>query len=196
MSKSKNVHKEDSIMTKLLDDAAVEVKQFNYGDLVEGVVVSVGHGEILLDVGAKSEGIISGEELVDTDKSYKNMKPGDTVMAMVIQSENRQGYVVLSLRRAEKDKKWQVIEDAFHDESVLEVEVLEYTKGGLLVDCMGLRGFVPLSHLDRVHFANDLAKSASGSEAELKDSLRALSGKTLKVKVIEHDKLKNRLVLS
>ncbi len=196
MAKAKKIYKADSIMTKLLTDSDVTIKDFNYGDLVEGVVISVGHGEVLVDVGAKSEGIISGEELVDSDKSYKNLKPGDSIMAMVVQSENRQGYVVLSLRRAEKDKKWQTVEDAYADESVLEVDVLEYTKGGLLVDCLGLRGFVPLSHLDRVHFANDLAKTAAGSEAELKESLKVLSGKTLKVKVIEHDKVKNRLVLS
>jgi small subunit ribosomal protein S1 len=196
MSKAKKIFKEDSIMTKLLKDHDIDIKQFNYGDLVEGVVVSVSHGEILLDVGAKSEGMISGEELLDADRSYKNLKPGDLVLAMVVQPENHQGYIVLSLKRAEKDKKWHVVEEAYANGSVLEVIVLEYTKGGLLVDSLGLRGFVPLSHLDRVHFANDLAKSAAGSEAELKESLRVLAGKVLKVKVIEFDKEKNRLVLS
>jgi small subunit ribosomal protein S1 len=183
-------------MAKLLVDNQIEIKQFEYGELIEGIVISVTHGELLLDVGAKAEGIISGEELLDTDKSYKNLKPGDTVLAMVIQPENHQGYIVLSLKRAEKDKKWKVVDDAFKDGTSLEVVVLEYTKGGLLVDCYGLRGFVPLSHLDRVHFTDDLAKTAGGNERELKTTLKVLSGKNLLVKVIEFDRDKNRLVLS
>ena len=78
----------------------------------------------------------------------------------------------------------------------MEANVIEYNKGGLLCDCLGLRGFIPLSHLDRSHFANDIAKFAAGSEAELKESLKVLSGKVLKVKVIEFDIEKNRFVLS
>jgi small subunit ribosomal protein S1 len=196
MSKANKVHKEDSKMKKLLEDKEIEVKQFYPGDLITGIVVSVSHGEILLDVGAKSEGIISGTELADEDKTYKSLKPGDPVLAIVVQSENEQGYMVLSLKKAEKDRKWFDAENSFSTGSVLEATVLEYNKGGLLADCMGLRGFIPLSHLDRVHFANDIAKFAAGSEAELKNSLRVLSGKVLKVKVIEIDKAKNRLVLS
>lgn len=196
MSKARKIHKEDSKMVKLLADHKVDIRQFEFGELIEGTVIAVTSGEILLDVGAKSEGIISGEELVDSDKSHKNLKPGDKVMAMVVQPENHQGYIVLSLKRAEKDKKWQTIDDAFEFGTPLQVEVLEYTKGGLLVDCMGLRGFVPLSHLDRVHFTDDLAKSATGNETELKETLKVLAGKELKVKVIEFDREKNRLVLS
>jgi small subunit ribosomal protein S1 len=196
MSKARKVYKENTVMQKLLDDSGADIKQFHTGELIEGVVVSVTHGEVLLDVGAKSEGIITGAELGDADRSYKNFKPGDTVLAMVVQAENEQGYIVMSLRRAEKDRKWHDIETAYKDGSVLEATVIEYNKGGLLADCLGLRGFIPLSHLDRVHFANDIAKFAAGSEAELKSSLKVLSGKVLKVKIIELDKEKNRLVLS
>ena len=183
-------------MEALLKDSDLELKEYHPGDLVEGIVVSVSHGEVLLDVGAKSEGIISGSELVDSDSSHKNLKPGDSLLSMVLQAENEQGYIVLSLKRAEKDRKWQTAEQGFDDGSVLEASVIEYNKGGLLVDCIGLRGFVPLSHLDRVHFTQDLGKYAAGSDAELKEVLSVLAGKTLSVKVIEVDRAKNRLVLS
>ncbi len=196
MSKANKVHKADSKMADLLKDKDLDLKEYHAGDLVEGIVVSVSHGEILLDVGAKSEGIISGAELVDADNTHKNLKPGDKILAMVMQAENEQGYIVLSLKRAEKDRKWQIAEEAFDTGSILESEVIEYNKGGLLVDCIGLRGFVPLSHLDRVHFTDDLGKFAQGSDAELKEILGVLSGKNLKVKVIEVDRGKNRLVLS
>jgi small subunit ribosomal protein S1 len=196
MSKARKIHKDSPKMKKLLDNAKADVKQFKQGELVEGVVVSASHREVLLDVGAKSEGIITGSELNDSDKSYKNLKMGDTTLATVVQAENEQGYIVLSFRRCEKDRKWKSVEDAYDNKLTLEITVLEYNKGGLLADCLGLRGFVPLSHLDKVHFTNDIAKFAAGSEAELKESLKVLSGKTLKVKVIEINKDKNRLVLS
>jgi small subunit ribosomal protein S1 len=195
MSKASKVSHESQVMQKLLADKGVDIKEYRAGDLIEGIVVSVSHGEVLLDVGAKSEGIITGLELGE-DKSYLDLKPGDTVLAQVVQAENEQGYIVLSLKRAERDRKWHEVEQAYKDGSILEATVIEYNKGGLLCDCLGLRGFIPLSHLDRVHFANDIAKFAAGSESELKASLKVLSGKVLKVKVIELDKEKNRLVLS
>ncbi len=196
MSKARKIFKENSKMQQLLEKKGIEIKQFQAGELVEGVVVSVNHGELLLDVGAKSEGIITGDELNDSDQSYKNLKPGDKTLASVVQAENDQGYIVLSLKKAEKERKWRELEDAFNNGSVIEVTVIEYNKGGLLVDCLSMRGFVPLSHLDRVHFANDVAKFAAGSESELKASLKVLSGKNIKAKIIELDKIKNRLVLS
>ena len=118
------------------------------------------------------------------------------MMAKVLQAENDQGYIVLSLKKAEKERKWTAAEEAYEDGSTIEAVIVEYNKGGLLCDCLGLRGFIPLSHLDRVHFAQDTAKFAGGSENELKESLRVLAGKTLKVKVIELDPEKNRFVLS
>ena len=189
MSKSSKVHKPGSAMAKLLTDKDLQMKDLRPGDLVEGIVVSVSHSEVLLDVGAKSEGVVSGSDLSDADESFKHLKLGDTIFAKVVQAENQQGYIVLSLRKAEKDKKWKGAEDAFATGSVLEATIIEYNKGGLLSDCLGLRGFIPLSHLDRSHFA-------AGSEAELKESLKALAGKVIKVKVIELDPLKNRFVLS
>ena len=183
-------------MSKYLTDKDLQMKQFRLGDMVEGVVVNVSHEEILVDIGAKSEGIITRLELSEADKSYKNIQVGEKITAKVVQTENAQGYVVLSLKKAEKDKKWQDAEEAFEKGLIIDATVIEYNKGGLLCDSLGLRGFIPLSHLDRVHFANDVAKFAAGSEAELKESLKILSGKTLRVKVIEIDKEKNRFVLS
>jgi ribosomal protein S1 len=196
MTKAKKIHKKDSAMAKYLTDSDLQMKQLRVGDMIEGVVVSASHKEILVDVGAKSEGIIAGLELSEADKSYRAMQPGDKISAKIAQIENAQGYIVLSLKKAEKDKKWQDAEEAYENSLVIDATVIEYNKGGLLCDCLGLRGFIPLSHLDRVHFANDVAKFAAGSEAELKESLKILSGKVLRVKAIELDKEKNRFVLS
>ena len=195
MSKARKIFKPNSSMVKLLGDAEVKLKQFEQSDVVDGIVVSVSPKEVLLDVGAKSEGVVLSDERGD-DEIVMNLKPGDSVLAYVMQGENDQGYIVLSFKRAQRERAWRDADQAFKDDSVLEITVLEYNKGGLLADCLGLRGFVPLSHLDRVHFTEEMSKFAAGSEAELKESLKVLAGKKLTVKVIEIDREKNRLVLS
>jgi small subunit ribosomal protein S1 len=196
MPKASQIKRDSPVMQKLIDEGGLEIKKLIPGHLIEGVVVSVSHGEILLDVGAKSEGMISGSEMFDEDSTHKNLKPGDTILAKVVQVENNQGYIVLSLKKAEGERKWRDATEAFESGSIIEAQVIEYNKGGLLSECLGLRGFIPLSHLDRVHFSEDIAKFAAGSEAELRESLKTLSGKALKVKVIELDREKNRFVLS
>jgi small subunit ribosomal protein S1 len=196
MARAKQIHKDSSKMAKLLTEENLEIKQLVGGTLVEGVVVSISHDEILLDVGAKSEGIVTGQEMTDDLQTAKNLKVGDSVLVKVLQAENDQGYIVLSLRRSAKERKWIESRKAYENGSILEATILEYNKGGLLCDCFGLRAFIPLSHLDRVHFSNDVAKFASGGDTELKETLRVLTGKVLKVKVIELDEEKNRFVLS
>ncbi len=196
MPKASQIHKESSAMSRLIDQKGLDMKRLQPGELIEGIVITVSHGEVLVDVGAKSEGMISGSELTDADNIHKNLKPGDKVLAKVVQVENNQGYIVLSFKKADGERKWKDADDAIANGSTIEAVVIEYNKGGLLADCLGLRGFIPLSHLDRVHFSQDIAKFAAGSEAELRESLKTLSGKVLKVKVIELDKEKNRFVLS
>jgi len=195
VSKSSKVKIDSSVMSKLLEGKSIKLQEFRPGDLIQGVVVKIGKNEVLVDVGAKSEAILATSELIG-ENEFKDLKVGDIMVAKVAQAENDQGYIVLSVKRAEKERKWKEAEEAFETGMPLEATVIEYNKGGLLCDCAGLRGFIPLSHLDRVHFTNDVAKFAAGSEAELKESLKVLAGKTLKVKVIELDVEKNRFVLS
>jgi small subunit ribosomal protein S1 len=195
MSKSSKVQRDSAVMSKLLEGKSIKLKEFRPGDLVEGVIVAVGETEILIDVGAKSEAILALSELAG-DSKHKEPKVGDMLMAKVAHVENDQGYLMLSIKKAEKERKWHEAEEAYETGGTLDAIIIEYNKGGLLCDCAGLRGFIPLSHLDRVHFTNDLSKFASGSETELKDALKVLSGKTLRVKVIELDEEKNRFVLS
>jgi len=185
-------------MADLVEKYGLDVKTFKYGELVEGKVISVSKDEILVDVGGKSEGII----LLNQDDSEKGLarelSVGDPILASVTQVENDQGYLVLSVKRAEKERVWRDLYEMYSQGTPLEVRVLEYNKGGLLVELAGteVRGFVPLSHLDRVHFAEIDTSKAKGSEADLKEKLSPLVGVPLKVKIIEIDKSQNRLVLS
>lgn len=194
--KSYQISNSNSLMDELLKNSPLTVSQLKAGDLVDGMVVEISKDQILVDIGSKSEGIVPKEEFSEDSSFEKALSVGDKITCLVLISEEKTGYATLSLKKAEKEKTWRDLENAFRDTSVIEATVLEYNKGGLLVDINGLRGFIPLSHLNRSHFTEEISDFNGGSETELKNALKVLSGKKLTVKVIELDKAKNRLVLS
>jgi len=182
-------------MGELLSESSMP-SGFSVGDTMGGVVVSVSNSEILVDVGAKSEGIISGSELTGEFGSYKNLKVGESVFVTVLKPEDYRGYLVLSLKRAKKEKLWLDLQELFEKGTPIEAVTMEYNKGGVLVDIKGLRGFIPISHLSKSHFA-DFNKAVS--EVGLQDinkKIVSVLGKTLTVKVIEVSREQNRIVLS
>jgi len=147
---------------------------------VEGKVVSVSSREILVDIGKKSFGIVAEWELEQVKEYASSLKPGINIVAQVMNPENDMGYVVLSLRRANFERRWLELDKAKEEGLDLNVSILEVAKGGLLVDWQGLRGFVPYTQLESSFASNPLS----------------LLGKRIDVKVLEVDKSLNRLVVS
>ena len=182
-------------MEELIKKYGIEVKKYSMGQLIEGVIVSLRPSRILVDIGSKAEGIVKKEEMKDSENSYKKLKVGDATLVMVVKEENKQGYVELSLRRAENERRWRDFQRMFNSKTPFEVNVLQYNKGGLICDAFGMQGFVPISHLDRVHFA-EVSTAASGSERDIAQRMEPLIGRSLKVIIIELDREQNRLVLS
>jgi len=191
-----------SMESLLAKNSNIPPRRFIYGELTEGTVVAKGRNELLLDVGGKSEGIIYGKGIPDDRDTFGKSKIGDKVLATITQTENDQGYLVLSLSRAVPSRRWRELADLFASDGTLDVKVLDYHKGGLLVDAIPqcedfyLRGFIPLSHLDPSKVPARLTNVARGSAVNLKDQLAPLMGQIRKVKVIEIDRARNRLVFS
>lgn len=174
-------------MGELLSSTKSTLKTFRYGDLVEGRVISMSRSQAFVDLGAKSEGIIGGRKGV-REREYEDVSTltvGDRVLAKVLQSENDQGYIVLSLKKAATESAWRQVLLAEESGGVLPVTVTDSNRGGLVVEYEGLSGFIPFSHLQ------DL--TSSPSETSLPSSLLR---QTLKVKVIETDRASNRIVFS
>lgn len=186
----------NSKMQGLLDEQGWRIASFKHGDIVEGTVVAKGKNELLVDIGGKSEGIIVGKELEDSYRTFKNINLGDKVLTYVIHGEDEQGYVVLSLRRAETERRWLELTRSLSDEIALTVRVVDYNKGGLLVDIGNLRGFIPISHIDRAHFPESSTRAAVGSYVIRDEALGSLIGEELQARVIELDRRNNRLILS
>ncbi|PJA41276.1 hypothetical protein CO178_00555 [candidate division WWE3 bacterium CG_4_9_14_3_um_filter_34_6] len=181
-------------LSELIKKHSREVKTFKTGDVVEGVVVSMDRKYLLIDIGAKSEGLIPTEEIKLLPD--KNVKIGQKITASVIQAENRQGNLILSLKKAKSQHNWTSLEDIYREGQPIDVTVLDYLKGGLIVDATGQRGFVPISHLSRLHFEQFNVAMSEGNNTETAQTLGGLKGTTIEVKIIELDSDKNRLVMS
>jgi small subunit ribosomal protein S1 len=163
--------------------AAVEktLKFFNDGDLIEGIVVKIDRDEVLLDVGYKTEGVIPSRELSirhDADPS-EIVSVGDTVEALVLQKEDKEGRLILSKKRAQYERAWGDVEKVRDADGTVTGTVIEVVKGGLIVD-IGLRGFLPASLIE-LRRVRDLGPYL---------------GQKVEAKILELDKNRNNVVLS
>jgi len=118
------------------------------GDVVEGVIVRIDQDEILVDIGLKSEGVLSTRELPSSGYgSFEELHNDDKVLVYVIQPETSEGHAVLSLKRANTERQWRIAEEQFKNGELLKAKVIDFNKGGLIVDVNGIRGFVPISQI-------------------------------------------------
>lgn len=186
----------DSDLHSLIEKTGKQIKKFRSGEYVEGVIVGMDKRYILLDIGAKSEGVIPVEELKSLPPQNREVTIGDKLFATVVQPENRQGNLVLSIKKSEIEYTWSALKRILDNSEIIDVVVLDYLKGGLLVDVKGQRGFIPISHLDRVHFERFNNAMAHGGDEDSAKSLGGLKGLILQCKIIELSQEKNRLILS
>ena len=189
------VRPEPSTMEELLAEQDADIRSFKHGDVVEGTVVRIDRDEILVDIGAKSEGVVSNRELYGRHAdSSPQLTVGDVVLVYVLQPESQEGHVVLSLRRAGLERKWRSMQEQFETGVIIDAPVIDHNKGGLIVDC-GIRGFVPISQI--VDFPrrpqNDQPRDAA---QEIAEKLQPYVGRKLRLKILEVNRKANRLILS
>ncbi len=186
---------EPTTMEELLSEQTDEIRSLKHGDVVEGQVVRIDKDEILVDIGAKSEGVVSNRELYGRNaESQPELNIGDTVLVYVLQPESNEGHAVLSLRRAGLERKWRSMQEQLDEGVIIEAPVIDHNKGGLIVDC-GIRGFVPISQI--VDFPrrpqNEQPRDAA---QEIAEKLQPYVGRKLRLKILEVNRKANRLILS
>lgn len=167
-------------MADLLESKSNQLVVPQKGETVKGKVSKIGKRSLSVDIGAKTEGLVADKEFDVAKEFVSELKVGDEVEAVVYSTENDRGHILLSLKQAAFDAKWQLFKDALEKGSTVEVRGLEVNKGGLIVVAHGIRGFIPSSQ-----FSKSLAQEYS-----------RLRGKAVEVKVIEVDQEKNRLIFS
>ena len=186
----KQTSPESNPMETLLEEQGMELDFPKPGEIRTGVIASLGENEILVSIGAKSEGVISGREIDQIPTNERSaLRVGAEIPVYVISPEDPNGNVVLSYSRARETKDWEKAEQFLKEALVHESKIIGYNKGGLLVPLGRLRGFVPASQISLSRRAN-----LSGDTPEQRWS--KMVGDDIRVKVIEVDRERHRLILS
>ncbi|OGC42043.1 hypothetical protein A3K02_01520 [candidate division WS6 bacterium RIFOXYD1_FULL_33_8] len=187
-----------SELDTFLSDDSHKIKQLSKGEIVEGEIVSINNGVIVVDVGFKSEGIIAGKELKSEILDWTKLSVGDKILVYVVKPEDDKGQLVLSIRRTQQASAWLALENAKKSNEVVEATVVESNNGGLIVEIgKGIRGFIPTSQLDATRvYANGVRQVGKDISSRVQKRLNTLIGESIKTRIIELDREKNRIILS
>ncbi|TXG76037.1 30S ribosomal protein S1 [Patescibacteria group bacterium] len=181
MATAKNI-----TMDELL--ASENVGHLTQGEVVEGIVMSVRKHEVLIDLGPLGVGFVPRREIGFGQK----LEEGSSVTASVVDTELDNGYSLLSLRKAAKDRGWDEVQRLVDDGETIEVTAYDANRGGLLIELEGVRGFLPVSQLSAEHYP----RVGSSDKDEILQRLNALVGKGIKVRILDADRKANKLIFS
>ncbi len=177
-------------MHALLDAETYELETPKRGEIRVGTIARISENDVLVDVGAKSEGVITNRELDRlSDEERSELKVGDEIQVFVVRSADRDGTMLLSISRAEEEQDWVTAEQLLESQDAFEGEIDGYNKGGLIVKLGRLRGFVPASQV-----SISRRRRAVGETPD--DRWSEMVGEPIVTRVIEVDQRRNRLILS
>lgn len=167
-------------MEALLKKTGYALRGLKRGQKVKGIVTDINKRMVLIDIGAKTEGIVTDKELELSREMMSGLKVGDEIEAFIQNPENERGQILLSLKQTLLNKRWDYFDELIKTGEVVRVKGLEINKGGIIVKVAGVRGFVPASQFGRSYLGH----------------LEDLQNKSFDVKVIEVNRKNNRLIFS
>ena len=177
-------------MEALLKDQDLNIDLPQSGQIRKGTIASVSTSQVLVSIGAKSEGVVSSRDLEQlTSEERDALEVGQEVYVYVISPEDNNGNVVLSLKRAQEQLSWDTVEKSLEDNDVIESKIVGFNKGGLIAAVEGLRGFVPSSQVSAMR-----RMQSTGDTPEQR--WQKMVGEPITVRVIEVDRERRRLILS
>ncbi|MDQ3248624.1 MAG: S1 RNA-binding domain-containing protein [Chloroflexota bacterium] len=179
-------------MAQLLADFDMVLQEPRTGEVRTGIIVDKRPHEMLIDIGFKSEGIVNGRELERVGEEFAGWKVGDSIPVYVMH-EDKDGNVLLSISRALAEQDWERAEGLMESQNIFEGVVEAFNRGGVIVRLGQVRGFVPASQLNA---AGPSSPESNGDNGEGDDRWATLLGGSLKLKVIDIDRKRNRLILS
>jgi small subunit ribosomal protein S1 len=174
-------------MGALLDSEAAQPSHLRRGEIVEGMVMGASPDGLIVDVGTKTEAVIpQGEMLSLGVDGTARLKAGDTVKVMVLQPSSAEGHAIVSLDRARGEEGWDTLAARHESGEIFDAQVTGHNRGGILVNVDGVNAFVPLSQVDSVR----------RDDPDAANALASLVGKSVRLKVIELNRKRNRVILS
>jgi small subunit ribosomal protein S1 len=177
-------------MEALLASESLSIDLPKAGEIRKGTIASISQNQILISIGAKSEGVVAGKELEQlTQEEREALSVGQELDVFVIIPEDVNGNVVLSLKRAFEQIAWENVEKMIADETVLDTKIIGFNKGGLIAAVGSLRGFIPSSQISAVRRAQ-----STGDKPEQR--YQKMVGQPISVRIVEVDRERRRLILS
>lgn len=168
--------------------AGSELNGLAVGEVVEGKVTDVKKNEVWIDLGARGVGVVLRREIGYGQK----LESGQEVTVSVIDPEMDEGYALLSMKRAVKDRGWDELQRVHEANEIIEVVPYDANRGGLLVELEGIRGFLPVSQLAAGHYP----RVSGADKDEILQKLHALANKPLRVRILDVSRKDNKLIFS
>ncbi len=161
-------------------------------DLVEGPVISIDTASVYVDLRPFGTGIIYGREFINSRDVIKKINIGDSITAKVVEEENEDGYIELSLKEARQAMVWSEAEEAVKNKAIFELPVKDANKGGLILEWQGIQGFLPASQLKAEHYP----RVEDGDKDKIYEELKGFVGEKLPVTIITADPKEGKLIFS
>ena len=183
---------EQNEMARLLEEEISKMPSLRRGEALEGKVILINEEGVLVNIGAKSEGVVPMREIRSLgDSGVAALSPGDPIVTVMMRQEDN-GQYLLSYDKAQAERGWIQLEQEMEDGNSIEVTVTGYNRGGLLVVALGVQGFVPLSQLS----SDRRSEMQESNEEQIAEILEKMIGEALSLKIIEVNKIRQRAILS
>jgi small subunit ribosomal protein S1 len=177
-------------MEKLLEKNDL-IKPPKVGEIIEGKIIGFGRSAVYLDLGGFGAGIVYGKEFLGAKDFLKKLKIGDKILTKIVDLENEEGYIELSVAQATKDLAWQQLLQKKEEGEILKVKILNANKGGLLAEVLGIQAFLPVSQLSSEHYPR-----VEGDQEKILKELKKFVGQELEVKIFDLSPKEEKLILS
>ncbi len=168
------------------------LKMLRPGDLVEGVILEKGSRMVTVDLGPHGTGVVYRGEIQNARDIIRGLAAGDPINGKVIDPDNEEGYIELSLSQADKQKSWEAVQDLKDQEEIIVIKAMSANKGGLVADLQGLSAFLPVSQI----VGGFEGKDEINNKDEIVQILEGLVGKEIEVRIIDVNPRTNKLIVS
>ncbi|MDP3880888.1 MAG: S1 RNA-binding domain-containing protein [bacterium] len=184
--------KNASVLTNLVKDGADIIKEIKEGDFVDATLISKGQRVAYFNLGKFGTGRVYGIEFSNSSEILKSLEIGERTSVKVLDQEDEDGYVDLSLAEAGKQKLWVQVNEVKDEDKPITVTITGANSGGLMTEVEGVKAFLPASQLANDHYP----RVEDGNKEKILEELKGLIGKKLQVKIINSNQSSNKLIVS
>ena len=179
-------------MKNALENKNDLLKPLRVGEIVEGKIIGIGRSAVFLDLGIWGTGVIYGKEFTEGKEVLKGQKIGDKIYAKVIELDNEEGFIELSVAQAGKEIAWKELSEKKEKGEIITIKILKANKGGLITEISGISAFLPVSQLTPEHYP----RVKGGESTQILRELQKFIGQELKVKILDLNEKASQLILS